>query len=38
MNPNMEVALSFGQEYSAEELAEAITKEIHKDVKSTTVK
>lgn len=31
MNPNMQVALSFGQEYNAEELAEAITKEIQKN-------
>ncbi|KAK4417208.1 protein SCO12, mitochondrial [Sesamum alatum] len=30
MNPNMEVARSFGVEYSAEELAEAITKEMNK--------
>ncbi|PIN26761.1 putative cytochrome C oxidase assembly protein [Handroanthus impetiginosus] len=30
MNPNMEVARSFGVEYSAEELAEAITKEMSK--------
>ncbi|KAL0448712.1 UNVERIFIED_CONTAM: protein SCO12, mitochondrial [Sesamum latifolium] len=30
INPNMEVARSFGVEYSAEELAEAITKEMKK--------
>ncbi|KAL6583116.1 hypothetical protein OROMI_005194 [Orobanche minor] len=30
INPNMEVSRSFGVEYSAEELAEAITKEIKK--------
>ncbi|CAA0841821.1 Protein SCO1 homolog 2- mitochondrial [Striga hermonthica] len=30
MNPNMEVTRSFGVEYNAEELADAITKEVTK--------